>query len=303
MALPSPLALAVLVMTQFAAGEDLHQAQVQSTCCSQVFLSSTAGLAASAPFSLGIYTVSSQRIAGNHHPVYVKHSDTGDYYLYFREKDDNLPQGWVVGPQLLEDSFYITTLNSNSQCPAGIFGGYESGETSSRDESFSIDCHSDAVKFECCPNIKLTSGLQPGLSGDYEKVGDYNGHTLYQGGPLNSSLHYRKAGHGPDGWVVGMGLEESSFLITTRDLSYCPDVVTAAYDTDGSKDDGFSVSCEVGPGDLEYQDPGVPTSPLEVIKPEKAISAGARQTLRSSACFRLMTIAFVLIMKLAEDVE
>ena len=91
MALPSPLALTVLVMshmTQFAAGEDLHQAQVESTCCGQVFLSSTAGLAASAPFSLGIYTVSSQKIAGNPHPVYVKHSDTGDHYLYFREKGE-----------------------------------------------------------------------------------------------------------------------------------------------------------------------------------------------------------------------
>lgn len=88
MALPGPLALAVLVLTQFAAGEDLQQAQVQSTCCSQVFLSSTAGLAASAPFSLGIYTISSQRIAGNTHPVYVKHSDTGDHYLYFREKGE-----------------------------------------------------------------------------------------------------------------------------------------------------------------------------------------------------------------------
>ena len=41
----------------------------------------------------------------------------------------------------------------------------------------------------------------------------------FQGGPLNSSLYYRKAGHGPDGWVVGMGLEESSFLITTRFLT------------------------------------------------------------------------------------
>ena len=89
-----------------------------------------------------------------------------------------------------------------------------------------------------------------------------------------------------------------------RDLSYCPDVVDAAYEKeDGSKDDGFSVSCEIVQDDLEYQDPGVPTSPLEVIKPEKAISAGARQTLRSSACFRLITIAFLLIMKLAEDVE
>lgn len=292
--------LAALIMLQRTAGEDLHQAQVQSTCCSQVFLSSTAKLAESAPFSLGIYTLSSQKIASNPHPVYVKHSDTGDYFLYFRKKDDNLPQGWVVGPQLLEDSFYITTFNSHSHCPAGIFGGYESSETSSRDESFSIDCHSDVVKVQCCPNIKVTSTLQPGLSGDYEKVGDYNGHTLYQGGPLNSSLFYRKVGHGPDGWVVGMDLEEASFIITTRAHSYCPDAVTATDD----KTTGLRISCEAGHGvDLDYQDPGIPAAPLEILKPEKAISAGARQTLFSSLCFRIIAIAFLLIMRLAEDVE
>ena len=92
--------------------------------------------------------------------------------------------------------------------------------------------------------------------------------------------------------------------IFIRDLSYCPDAVTTAYEKeDGSKDDGFGVSCEVSQNDLEYQDPGIPTAPLEVPKPEKAISAGARQTLRSSACFRLIAIAFLLIMKVAEDVE
>ena len=42
----------------------------------------------------------------------------------------------------------------------------------------------------------------------------------FQGGPLNSSLYYRKVGHGPDGWVVGMGVEESSFLITTRFIKH-----------------------------------------------------------------------------------
>ena len=42
----------------------------------------------------------------------------------------------------------------------------------------------------------------------------------FQGGPLNSSLYYRKVGHGPDGWVVGMGVEESSFLITTRFITH-----------------------------------------------------------------------------------
>ena len=42
-----------------------------------------------------------------------------EYHVQVRFPDDNLPQGWVVGPQLLEDSFYITTLNAHSQCPAG----------------------------------------------------------------------------------------------------------------------------------------------------------------------------------------
>ena len=91
MTLLSARALVTLQMLQFSAGEDLQQAQVQSACCSQVFLSSKAGLADSAPFSLGIYTVSSQKIASNPHPVYVKHTETGDYYLYFREKGEDIP--------------------------------------------------------------------------------------------------------------------------------------------------------------------------------------------------------------------
>ena len=33
--------------------------------------------------------------------------------------EDELPQGWVVGPQLLEDTFFVTTLNLHSACPAG----------------------------------------------------------------------------------------------------------------------------------------------------------------------------------------
>ena len=88
----------------------------------------------------------------------------------------------------------------------------------------------------------------------------------------------------------------------SRELSYCPDVVAAAYDKDVTQDSGFRVSCEAGQGlDLDYQDPGIPAQPLEVLKPGKAISSAARDTLRSSACFRLLTIAFFLVMKLAED--
>ena len=87
-----------------------------------------------------------------------------------------------------------------------------------------------------------------------------------------------------------------------RDLSYCPDAVTTSYDGDVKEDAGFSVSC-IGGSDLKLQDPGIPAAPLEVLKAEKAISASARQTLTSSACFRLMSIAYFLILKLAEDVK
>ena len=51
-----------------------------------------------------------------------------------------------------------------------------------------------------------------------------NQDLCFQGGPLNSSLFYRKVGHGPDGWVVGMDLEESSFIISTRLIGLCKTV-------------------------------------------------------------------------------
>ena len=68
--------------------DDISQASVQSTCCSQVFLSSSGQLADTNQDSLGIYTISSQKIANNDHPVFVKHSKSGDFYLYYRVKGD-----------------------------------------------------------------------------------------------------------------------------------------------------------------------------------------------------------------------
>ena len=56
--------------------------------------------------------------------------------------DDELPQGWVVSPQLLDEVFFITT-KIFSNCPAGIYGGYPGAEDSDKDESFSVECHSD----------------------------------------------------------------------------------------------------------------------------------------------------------------
>ena len=107
-----------------------------------------------------------------------------------------------------------------------------------------------------------------------------------QGGPSNTSLYYRKAGHGPDGWVVGPDLD--NYIITTRDdKAYCPDNVREGFDQDRDKDDGFGMICEVVSDDLD-QDPGIPAAPLEILKPNKAISSSAKETLRSSACFRYL---------------
>ena len=49
------------------------------------------------------------------------------------------PQGWIVGSELLEDSYHITT-NIRSDCPVGIVGGYDS-DNASHDPDFSIECH------------------------------------------------------------------------------------------------------------------------------------------------------------------
>ena len=83
-----------------------------------------------------------------------------------------------------------------------------------------------------------------------------------------------------------MDLAEQNYIITTRDnKAYCPDNVRDGYDHDSDKDDGFRMICEVVYDDLD-QDPGIPAAPLEILKSDKAISSSAKETLRSSACFR-----------------
>ena len=82
-----------------------------------------------------------------------------------------------------------------------------------------------------------------------------------------------------------MGLGEADFILTTRQTAYCPDAVTAGFDHDAAEDAGFRVTCEVS-FEEAAQDPGIPAAPLEVLKPGRAISSSARDTLRSSACFR-----------------
>ena len=149
---------------------------------------------------------------------------------------------------------------------------------------------SDRVTVDCCDSVSLTikgrlAESQGAIMGSYRKVGDYNGHSHYQGGHTNTSLYYRKAGHGPDGWVIGTDLEESNFFLTTRDKSHCPDKVTEAFDHDQNKG-SLVVNCQVEETELS-QDPGIPAAPLEVLKSDKAISAAARNTLISSASFRL----------------
>jgi len=214
-----------------------------------------------------------------------------------------------VGPQLLEDSFYITTQNDDSVCPGGIYGGFDS-DNLSRDDTFSIECHSDQVKIDCCPMVTITSEgslstKQGAVMGDYKKVGDFNGHTSYQGGHANTSLFFRKAGHGPDGWMVGMDFEENSFIVTTRDTSYCPDVAMVGYDRNKEQDQDttFRITCKAASPVLR-QDPGIPVTPLkplENLSAQKSISSSARETLISSACFRLLVIAYLLVLRMAGE--
>jgi len=282
---------------------------VSASCCSTVFLSSNSTLAKTQSAALGIYTLSSQRIANNPHPVYIKQSKEQDFYLYFRQTETGGPQGWIVGPQLLEDSFYLTTHSAHSACPHGIFGGYDSDDTT-KDDTFAIECHYDQVKVDCCPTVSVSStgilGTKQGaIMGEYRKVGDHNGHTSYQGGPSNTTLFYRKAGHGPDGWMVGMDFEENTFIVTTRDKSFCPDVVTAGFDRNqnSGKDSSFKIVCQASTPSLS-QDPGIPVGydkPLETLTAEKSMSGGARTTLISSAFFRLIMIVYLLVLKLAES--
>merc|ERR1711874_294865 len=169
------------------------------------------------------------------------------------------------------------TQSTGSACPQGIFGGYDSDDTTRG---------SLATK-------------QGATMGEYRRVGDYNGHTSYQGGPSNTTLFYRKAGHGPDGWMVGMDLEQNSFIITTRDKGFCPDVVTTGYDRDSDqgRDTSLRIICQATAPVLA-QDPGVPVGHE---KPLHSISSSARDTLISSACFRLLVVTYLLILRLAQQ--
>ena len=148
------LVWAGLLLTNLISGQEISES---SPCCPQVFLSSQDLLADKQAPALGIFTLASQKIANNSHPVYVKHADNDqDFFLYFRQSGgragqllhrkyfqlssaDAGPQGWIVGSELLEDSYYITT-NIRSNCPAGIVGGYDSDNVS-HDPDFSIECH------------------------------------------------------------------------------------------------------------------------------------------------------------------
>jgi len=82
---------ALLVLTSFSGGNFVESAAqtegiVTSSCCPQVFLSSSGSLGQTQSAALGIYTLSSQKIAGNDHPVYLKSSLEQDFYLYFSEQ-------------------------------------------------------------------------------------------------------------------------------------------------------------------------------------------------------------------------
>lgn len=289
----------LLVLSGEGEAEPQSEGVVTPSCCTQVFVSSSGGLADTQSAVLGIYTLSSQKIAGNVHPVYLKSAPGQDYYLYFRDKDSG-PRGWLVGPQLLEDSFFLTTKQEDAVCPAGLYGAWDTN--SQRDETFAIECHSDQVKIPCCDTVTVSATgpiatQQGGVLGEYSKVEDVNGHTAYRGGHINASLFYRKAGHGPDGWMIGPEVDELSFMVTTRDKGWCPSDVTAGYDRDTVEDSSLRLDCTIRREQGQQQDPGVPVSPL-VVEPlpnRKTISSSARETLINSACFRIICILYLLL--------
>merc|ERR1719431_426591 len=102
-----------------------------------------------------------------------------------------------------------------------------------------------------------------------------------------------------------MDLEENSFIVTTRDTSYCPDVVMVGYDRnkEQDKDNSFRITCKASAPVLS-QDPGIPVTPLkplESLSAQKSISSSARETLISSAWFRLLVITYLLVVRMAGE--
>lgn len=280
-------------------GEPQSEGVVTPSCCAQVFLSSSGPLSTSqSSHVMGIYTLSSQKIAGNPKPVYTK-SETGqDYYLYYRDKEEG-PRGWLVGSQLLEDSFFLTTKQEDGDCPNGLYGAFDT--LNARDDTFAIECHTDQVKVPCCETVTVSSTESlattlGGVLGTYHKTEDVNGHTAYRGGQTDTSLFFRKAGYGPDGWTIGPDLDQSSFMITTRNKGFCPDEVMKGYAYDREGDSSFRVECTVSDEIHQVQDPGVPVTPLGSFSNREETSGSSHQTLNKTFGFGLVSIIYLLLL-------
>jgi len=270
------------------AGED-------GKCCSQIFLQSSGELGSSQSSVLGIYTLTNQRLANTPYPVYAKYGDK-DFHLYYRKKNYG-PEGWIVGGELLEDSYYISTGQTTPECPQGIVGGRSGANGTNVDQSFTITCHTDQVKVPCCKKVEVratdvVASNQGGTLGVYSLDGDHNGYPMYKGGPMDSYLFYRKAGSGPDGWIISPKVEQNMFMVTTREKVFCPDAVTAGWDRDVDKDSSFSIVCVVG--EEEYEDPGVPDKPIAKLKKEETMRSNT--AVLNMLAFRLFTALYLLVL-------
>jgi len=261
------------------------QGVVTPSCCPQVFLSSGGPLASKSPDTLGIYTVSNQRLANNPRPIYLKQIAGKDFYLYYRTSKDE-DKGWTVSSELLGAEQLVSTSVQGANCPAGIFGGFL-GDGLERDNSFSIECHSDVVKVACCDSLEV-KGTLGGISGKYVRNGDVNGHPSYAGGQSNSTgLYYKKAGYGEDGWAFG---DQSHVAkVTTGEKGPCPDLVTRG--TMGtSSDPSLMIVCRVE--ESRVQDPGVPVAPLAK---KATMSTSAKESISNSIFLRLVILIYLSI--------
>lgn len=108
--------------------------------------------------------------------------------------------GWTIGPVLNGSIFNVATRNSAVDCPEGIAGAYDRDET--RDDSFSIECHSEEVHVECCTKVWVNAseaimnnqGARIGLYEQMEQpINGYPVYHLKQYG-FDNYLYFQKEG-------------------------------------------------------------------------------------------------------------
>uniref|UniRef100_A0A0K2UA06 Uncharacterized protein n=1 Tax=Lepeophtheirus salmonis TaxID=72036 RepID=A0A0K2UA06_LEPSM len=217
-------------------------------CCSNLFVASKGILADTQGSLLGKYVLDG--VDQRKNLIYKKLVNGEPYYLYYRVNGqyEHGTNGWTIG--ILDgNSFNIVTRNSAPVCPEGINGAYDRDIT--LDTTFNIACHSEKVKVDCCPKVKVSSSsiiskVQGAHLGEYVMKGKHNGYPMYykQYRDIESFLFYRKTGLPMDGWMINSdGPRSQHFSITTHSETYCPNEIKTGYNLDKDEDATFKIVC------------------------------------------------------------